>query len=111
MLVNIMLTISGVLLKAIPIAIPVGVASENRKMNLNNLLNSILLFVIAILIDIDSANLWMKIERIRLIAEFRSVIRPRAIPSNIECTLKAIIRMNGVKLHFSLEGGATSISS
>lgn len=100
--VNIIEIISGVELNRIPSVVPSGVANEKIMTNLMIYLNSILLLVIEIVIDIDSANLWINIDKVRLMTEAKSFIRPRAMPSKIEWTDKAIIRINGVRLHFYL---------
>lgn len=107
--VNIIVTISGASDKTSPKAVPSGVAKANSTMNLRSYLKSEKDFWSAILIDIASANLWIKIESMRLRAEGKSDIKPKAKPSKIECILRAIIKTKGVKLHL-LDFG-TAISS
>ena len=79
--------------------VPRGVAREKRRMNLKSRPNSILLLVMATLMDMDSANLWMRIDTNKLMNGPFSFISPNASPSKIECTLNAIINTNGVRLH------------
>ena len=56
-LVKIIFTNIDASFSKMPIRVPKGVAKENSKINLKSFLNSKLLFYMAMLMDIDSANL------------------------------------------------------
>ncbi len=95
--VKMMLTMGGASERTRPRLVPKGVAKENRKRNQKRRLNGNPTFYIAILMDIASANLWTRMDTMRLMKGFISCIKPNASPSKIECTLSAIIRTNGKK--------------
>jgi len=96
--VKMMLTMAGASESARPRPVPKGVAKEKRKRNQKRRLKGKPTFCMAILIDMASANLWTRIDTMRLIKGFNYCIRPKASPSKIECTLSAIIRTKGKKL-------------
>lgn len=77
------LTKGEAFLSRIPILMPIGVTTENISRKISIFLKGNSAFCIAILIDIASALLSIKIEIQRFMKGAREFIRPRAIPSNI----------------------------
>ena len=94
-----MLTSSGAYPSKSPIAVPMGVARLKSTMNFMRVEKLEKAFWSAMLIDIASAALWITMESMRLKTAVRSYIKPRAMPSNKACILRAIMRMKGVMLH------------
>lgn len=100
--IKITLMKSDIPLSKMPVTVPKGVAEENISMNCTNLLKGILLFYMAIEMEMASAALWIMIETARLTVSLRPANSPKAIPSKMACTERAIIRTIGVRSHLCL---------